>query len=343
MGRLSDTIKQAAPKRRKLAGLERRWLVNNVSVMVVLAALCVAAITLSLGAYYYSNVRSGLEAKAKTTTDFFSNYISQSYNEYYQSCIQFAETFEDKDKLELQFISASGKLVASSYGEFAGKSPETPDIQEAITTGKLARYQGRDPDTHERILAVSSPMIYSNGEVIGVLRYVTGLKNVDRQVLMIGLIALTAGLIFIASMFFISSFFIRSIIEPVTEITATAKRIAAGSYGVQIPKHYDDEIGELADTINDMSVKIGQSEKTQSEFMSSVSHELRTPLTAISGWGETLLSSGNLEPGDPARHADHPARGKKAHGHGRRALGIYPYAGWPVYPDGRKGRSACGI
>ena len=44
MGRLSDTIKQAAPKRRKLAGLERRWLVNNVSVMVVLAALCVAAI-----------------------------------------------------------------------------------------------------------------------------------------------------------------------------------------------------------------------------------------------------------------------------------------------------------
>ena len=109
-------------------------------------------------------------------------------------------------------------------------------------------------------------------------------------------IALTAGLIFIASMFFISSFFIRSIIEPVTEITATAKRIAAGSYGVQIPKHYDDEIGELADTINDMSVKIGQSEKTQSEFMSSVSHELRTPLTAISGWGETLLSSGNLEP-----------------------------------------------
>ena len=27
---------------------------------------------------------------------------------------------------------------------------------------------------------------------------------------------------------------------------------------MQIPKHYDDEIGELADTINDMSVKIGQ-------------------------------------------------------------------------------------
>ena len=128
MGRLTETLKKAAPKKRHLAGLERRWLVNNVSVMVVLAALCVAAVTLCLGAYYYSNVRSGLEAKAKTTTDFFGNYISQSYNEYYQSCIQFAETFEEKDKLELQFITAGGKLVASSYGEFAGKSPTTPDI-----------------------------------------------------------------------------------------------------------------------------------------------------------------------------------------------------------------------
>ena len=83
---------------------------------------------------------------------------------------------------------------------------------------------------------------------------------------------------------------------PVAEITSVAKRIAAGSYGIQIHRQFDDEIGELADTINDMSNKISQSERMQSEFMSSVSHELRTPLTAISGWGETLLSSGNLEP-----------------------------------------------
>ena len=187
--------------------------------MVLLAALCVAAVTLSLGAYYYSNVRSGLEAKAKTTTDFFGNYISQSYHEYYQSCIKFAQTFEEKDKLELQFISANGKLVASSYGEFAGKSPTTSDIQNAIETQKIACFKGRDPVTRERILAVSSPMIYTNGEVIGVLRYVTSLRNVDKQVLMIGLIAVTAGLVFIAFMFFISSFFIRSIIEPVSEMT----------------------------------------------------------------------------------------------------------------------------
>ena len=274
-------------KKKRLSGIERRWFVNNVGVIMLLVAACVLGVVFSMAAYYDTNLRSGLENKAKTTTDFFSNYISQSYKEYYQSCIKFAQTFEEKDRLELQFISANGKLVASSYGKFAGRSPSTPEIQQAIDSQQIRHYKGKNPLTGERILAVSSPMIYTNGEVIGVLRYVTSLRNADLQILMIALIAVTIGLLFIGSIFFLSSFFIKSILVPVSQINATAKRIAAGSYGVQIPGQYDDEIGEL--------VRIGQAEKTQTEFISSVSHELRTPLTAISGWGETLLTSENLD------------------------------------------------
>ena len=279
-------------KKKRLSGIERRWFVNNVGVIMLLVAACVLGVVFSMAAYYDTNLRSGLENKAKTTTDFFSNYISQSYKEYYQSCIKFAQTFEEKDRLELQFISANGKLVASSYGKFAGRSPSTPEIQQAIDSQQIRHYKGRNPLTGERILAVSSPMIYTNGEVIGVLRYVTSLRNADLQILMIALIAVTIGLLFIGSIFFLSSFFIKSILVPVSQINATARRIAAGSYGVQIPGQYDDEIGELTDTINEMSEKISRAEKMQSEFVSSVSHELRTPLTAISGWSETLLSAG---------------------------------------------------
>ena len=280
---------------KRLSGIERRWFLGNVGIITLLTIACVLAVILSMAAYYDTNLRSGLETKAKTTTDFFSNYISQSYNEYYQSCIKFAKTFEEKDRLELQFISTNGKIVASSYGKFAGRSPSTPEIHQAMDSQQTRVFKGRNPSTGERILAVSSPMIYSNGEVIGVLRYVTSLRNADLQILMIALIAATVGLLFIGAIFFMSSFFIKSILVPVSQINATAKRIAAGSYGVQIPQQYDDEIGELVNTINDMSVKIGQSEKTQTEFISSVSHELRTPLTAISGWGETLLTSENLD------------------------------------------------
>ena len=69
-----------------------------------------------------------------------------------------------------------------------------------------------------------------------------------------------------------------------------------------IENHYRDELGELVDNINDMSLKISQAEKIQQEFISSVSHELRTPLTAISGWAETLSA-------DPGANIDQTKRG----------------------------------
>ena len=141
-------------------------------------------------------------------------------------------------------------------------------------------------------MAVSSPLIYTNGEVIGVLRYVTSLRRADRQIMLFSLCAALVGLIVLLVVYVSGRYFVKSILVPVQELTATAKRISAGSYGVQIPRKSDDEIGELTDTINEMSEKISRAEKMQSEFVSSVSHELRTPLTAISGWSETLLSAG---------------------------------------------------
>ena len=61
---------------------------------------------------------------------------------------------------------------------------------------------------------------------------------------------------------------------------------------MRLQKTYDDEIGELCDTINYMSDEISRAERMKNDFISSVSHELRTPLTAIGGWSETLLAGG---------------------------------------------------
>lgn len=144
-------------------------------------------------------------------------------------------------------------------------------------------------------MAVSSPMIYSNGEVIGTLRYVTSTRRVDLQILYIAGLAFLALLLVGAVVMISSNYYIHSILVPLAQIIEKAKRIANGSYGIQIQTKYDDEVGELAQTINDMSFKIGENEKTQTEFISSLSHELRTPLTAITGWSETLLSGDQLD------------------------------------------------
>ena len=275
-----------------IKGLQGRWLRNTLSIVLALVLLCVTALSVTVAAYYYSNMEAGMVAKARTSTQFFETYVGQSYNEYYQSCAKFTNTFDSKDVMELQFINTNNRIVASSYTQLATSVSVTSDITEAIETKQISIYTGENPTTGERIMAVSSPLIYSNGEVIGVLRYVTSLEKVDRQILLFSLTIAVVGMVLLLIVYVSGRYYVKSILVPVSEITETAKRISAGSYGAQIQRKFDDEIGELADTINDMSNKISQTEKMQSEFMSSVSHELRTPLTAISGWSETLLSAG---------------------------------------------------
>ncbi len=280
---------------KKVGSLRKRWLINTVGVILALGMVCVLAVTASFAAYYYSNMESDMRSRAATTTEFFSDYLNQNYNEFYQSCITYAETFEDKNDIELQFINKYGDLVASSYGPWAGQAPETSEIQKAISSRGIEPFRGLDPSTGERIMAVSSPMIYSNGEVIGVLRYVTSTRLVDIQILQVGLISFGALLLVLAVVIFSSNYYIRSIMSPLAEINEKAKRIANGSYGVQINTRYRDEIGELAETINELSSKISQNEKMQAEFISQLSHELRTPLTVINGWTETLLADESMD------------------------------------------------
>lgn len=269
---------------------------NTVGVIFALGMVCVLVVTASFAAYYYSTMQSDMRFRARTTSEFFEEYIDLNYNDFYRSCMTYAQTFEDRNDLELQFINKQGRIVASSYGNWVGLPPATSDIEAAVSTrGVSPPFLGQDPATGERIMAVSAPMIYSNGEVIGVLRYVTSTKIVDRQILYVAAVSFLMLLGIVAVVVLTSNYFIRSIMNPVVQINEKAKRIASGSYGVQIRTPYADEIGELAETINELSTKISQNEKMQAEFISQLSHELRTPLTAINGWSETLLADETMD------------------------------------------------
>ena len=85
-----------------LGGLQKRWLLNTASVVVALGLVCVLVVTASFSTYYFSNMESDLKYRARSTSDFFTDYIDQTYNEFYQSCITYAQTFEDKNTIELQ-------------------------------------------------------------------------------------------------------------------------------------------------------------------------------------------------------------------------------------------------
>ena len=280
---------------KKITGIRKRWMVNSISVVLFIVLLAVAAFSAAMGSYYYSTLSESLKQKAENAISSFDYYRTEA--EYYDNARAVVAGEPNSDKLEVEYLDADGQIRFSSSDLTAFRSPGTPDIAEAISMKRTKVWIGADPSTGEHIMAASSPLMI-DGEVVGVMRYVTSLNKVDKQIIIIVAIALGIGLGILGMVYFSNLYFIRSIVDPVAGITETAKRIAAGSYSVQIEKRYDDEIGALTDTINDMSLKINQSEKMKNEFISSVSHELRTPLTAINGWAETIMNGEVRDAGD---------------------------------------------
>ncbi len=274
------------PKKARTQSIRRRWMVNSLGVVLLVVFLGVSAFSLAMSSFYYSTVSSGLETRARMATRSFRNFTETEYN---NRAATYVAEFEDKGRLEIQFLNAYGRIQYSSYGLTAGSMPGTPEIAKAAEEQTLQQWSGNDPNTGEHIMSVSSPIVY-DGSVVGVVRMVTSLKLVDRQIALMVVLALGVGLVMILVVYFSNLYFVRSIVVPVAGITDIAQRIAGGSYGIQMEKTSQDEIGDLVDAINDMSLKIDQAEKLKSEFISSVSHELRTPLTAINGWAETMAS-----------------------------------------------------
>ena len=280
----------------QLRGLRQRWIFNTVMPVFALVGLIVVLFSAGVSSYYYGTMQKGLETRAQAIANSFNEYfMDNGYVGFYPKAVQAADSFEDKDRIELQFIGSSGRIQVSTSGLTAGTSPGTGDITQAIETAEMAPFRGRDPETGENIMAVSHPLVF-HGNVVGVMRLVTSLKAANRQVMFAVLAICLIALLCMALIIISNLLFINNVVEPVAVVSDAAKRIAAGSYGFQIEKKYTDELGELVDNINDMSLQIGQNEKMKSEFISSVSHELRTPLTAINGWGETILEDPTGDP-----------------------------------------------
>ena len=280
---------------KKRKSLRRRWLINTISLVFAVGLVCVIAITAAYGVFCYSSVRSNMKDRASSAQAFFTDLEVGSYEEYMRQCALYAQTFRERDSVTLQFIDAKGHLIASSCDEKDAQSLSTPEIREAISVRDISTFLGADEKTGQWISAVSCPMIYSNGEVVGVLRYVVDAAAVNKQIGSGTALAMSALVLVAAVALIAVSYCIRSMVDPVAQITEKAGRIAGGAYGTQIKINHDDEIGDLAKTINELSSKIAQNEKMQAEFISSLSHELRTPLTAINGWSETLLADENMD------------------------------------------------
>ncbi|KWV15843.1 sensor histidine kinase [Xanthomonas translucens] len=86
------------------------------------------------------------------------------------------------------------------------------------------------------------------------------------------------------------------VMRPVSDLAARLRAYRGSSDPKPLAPHFpDDEVGQLAEALDDYSGRLTEVVQRDREFNADVSHELRTPLAVIRGATELLLTRPNLD------------------------------------------------
>lgn len=285
----------------KIQGIRAHWLKNFVLVSVIIVSVVSLVVGILVRWYYYNSVSVSLQSlDTNLVQNYFSSYISTTEEQFENGALKFIEEFSEKDKMEVWVIDKNANPIVTSSGFGISDHPIMPDYTDAFSSADgIGKWTGKN-EYGEKVMAMSVPLERAdNGEYTSqaAIRYIVSLEDIDSQLLVLYFYIFVAALIIILIIFISGRYFIRSIVDPVEELSKTVNKVASGDYTARVK--YDegnDEIHSLCSNINSMLEEISGMDRMKNDFISTISHEIRTPLTAVKGWGETLLQIGDKDP-----------------------------------------------
>lgn len=171
------------------------------------------------------------------------------------------------DFLEIQVVDDQGYILGTNdqtRQAVVGLKSTDRDVQQALLLESNRKYQYLDEDKNSRVLKNVSPIFSSSnsGEIIGVVMMESNIETVYSQIRDVVTIFLNASFFAIAITITLAFVISRGITKPISEMRSQTMSIAQGDYSGKVRIYGDDELGQLADTINDLSLKVRDAQET---------------------------------------------------------------------------------
>lgn len=173
--------------------------------------------------------------------------------------------------------------------------PEDADVVvKDVFDGSTTFSEGFSDMLNAPTLTVGTPIVSGN-EIIGALLIHSPVEGMNGAIfegfkMLVISIAIALVLSIVISVFLAMYF-----TEPLKKMKSTALVLAEGDYTAKTGIVQDDEIGELASTIDILSERLDKAsheseilQKQRQDFITNISHELRTPVTVIRGSLEAI-------------------------------------------------------
>ena len=259
---------------------------QSVNFKIALTIILILVISIQIiGAYFIrglersmiDNFKSSMNTQAETISGTVSTYLSQqdSDQEDINNEIQrILDSSESPDIIEMRVVDEKG-IIRATTNVNDRSSIGKNSIDSYIDQYEDKNFAAVDETTGDRVL-INIRLVQSAGEVVvGTLYIRSDLEKQYQEISNIAVIFVTATLLAIAIAIVVSVLIAHSITQPIGEMQEQALRIARGDYSHKVEINAKDELGQLAESFNQLAERI---EETQ-EAMEAERNRLDSVLT----------------------------------------------------------------
>lgn len=231
--------------------------------------------------FYFNEVRDQNEQLSVH----YANVLATAPN---ANIIPMMEMMAGFSQVKLYIVDSRGQIIAISGVPDLIKGESIPVEESAtLSQGKTIEKVYVESATEKRYLVFGTPIV-SRGGVLGGVYVMSSLEGIDQSLQKVREMLTLAGLGAFFLALGVTYILSRKLSNPLIQMEKAARKIAKGDLNTRVKLTSTDEIGSLAQAINDLAFDLQRYRDTRKEFFANISHELRTPITYVEGYAKVL-------------------------------------------------------
>ena len=192
---------------------------------------------------------------------------------------------------EYFLTNSKGTTLFCSEGASCDHTTHTiPDKILNIAQNGIYREVGNlDGITQNRRFTVAVPLKDDDGAILGYVFGSTNAKVLSEFLMELLKMFLISSLGVLLLAFVVLYFVTLRLVNPLRDMAVAAKQYGRGDFSRRLTVETYDEVGQLAEELNNMAQSLSSVEASRRSFVANVSHELKTPMTSIGGFIDGIL------------------------------------------------------
>lgn len=250
---------------------------NSIHFKIPMLFIFLLLVSLQIiGAYFIRQLESDLisnfDSQMSLNVRFLENSVTPVLENENQEEINLAtqnvlRDYIGGDFLEVQVIDAKGYIVGindQTRQSMVGTKSTDRDVQQSLLLESDRKYQYLDEERNSRVLkTVSSIFSPTNpDEIIGAVMMESNIEVVYTQISEVVQILVSASAVAVVITIFLAIIISQGVARPIAEMRTQTLAIAQGNYSGKIRIYGNDELGQLAETINDLALKVKDAQET---------------------------------------------------------------------------------